>query len=552
MKKVLSRFNCLLCDLALSYVFCYFFLHVKPGGLPNFSSYFLIVSIYFTACYIALKNSVFQYVFRWRIQDNSFRYILVKVIFIGIIPFILTYMHSIVILTLFFLLLIIASLIIGLWKKKSLWQLLTRAVINRTEKVPYRKYYITGVLVCVLISIFIQTIKEYGFFVKEGAWLSNSRISMPISFPAKQKYINAIEEHKQDPIEYIFRLFEENDIVVLSERLHPEYTQWQFFSQIIFNDRFATTVGNVFTEIGNAYLQEELDEYMNTKFNSEEELKKATARIVRDGGTWPLWSNKNIYDFVLNLHEYNSEKDSSHKVNLFFSDLTANWQHIHNKEQWDSARYSNRDNIMANTIIAKYNDLLHNQAPKKKMLVIMNSRHAFKGFVMPRQPNVADYLSLHLPSKMANVLINGATQLFLPIKCGLWDEVALEIKNSTWAIDFNECAIGNAFFDLFPMLFTKNLSYKEIFNGMIYYQHPKDWRLIVGYDYILDNYRDTLSRRCLIAGLEDISDKEITTYEWSPPLIKIFNIAFLSLHYLLSLFLLINLGALFIVCKVKP
>jgi len=550
MKKIFTRFNCLLCDLALSYVFLYLFLYIKPIRLPIMAAYFFIVTAYYLITYFIFKRSVFQLIFGLEIQTNRWAYILLKAALIGAIPFVLTYLHSILILTLLFLLLILISLIIGLWKKKSLWQLLAQATVVKSEQSPYRKRYLVGTLLCVLIPVFIQTIKEYNFFLNEGAWISNSRMSMPVSFPAKQKFIQAINRHKQDPVEYIFRLFEENDVVILCERLHPEQTQWHFFSQIILNDRFATKIGNVFTELGNAYYQKELEEYMNTKFCTMEDLKKATARIARESsGPWAFWTNTNWHDFLLNLHEYNLAKDSSHKINLFFSDSTMNWQNTHDKKQWDIARYSNRDSIMANTIIAKYNELLYSNVERKKMLVIMNTRHAFKGFIFPIQPNVSDYLSEHLPSKMANILINGTTQLLLPMKGGLWDEAALEIGDE-WAVDYNECVLGNIFFDLFPIPLTKNLRYKDVFSGMIYYKHPKDWRESHGYEYILDSFKDTLLYRLAIMGYDDtrfvdLYEKNIRE-ERPVILIKLFNFCFLVIHYIISIFLLINVVVLFI------
>lgn len=151
-------------------------------------------------------------------------------------------------------------------------------------------------------------------------------------------------------------------------------------------------------------------------------------------------------EFVFDLHEYNAQKGSSYKINLFFSDATMSWQNITNNEQWRNAFYGiARDSLMACNVMAAYNKLQTNDTRRKKMLVIMNTRHAFKD-VMPSDPSTADYLFKAFPDKTANVLVNGSTQFFMPIKSGLWDETALAVGDSAWAVNFNECILGNDFF----------------------------------------------------------------------------------------------------------
>jgi hypothetical protein len=446
------------------------------------------------------------------------------------------------------------SIIVGLITKKPLWQLLARSTMEKEKEITPGRPYFVGVIILSIVVLLASSIKEYCFLQEEKTLFSNARVSIPVSLPVKYKYAKNIREHKQDPVEYVMQLFEENDRVILCERVHPDYTQWQLFSQIILNDTFAVKVGNVFTEFGNADNQQVLDDYMRTRFDSMEDLKKATARIVREnGGHWPLWNNKKKYDFILNLHEYNARQDSAHKINLFFTDMSADWQHITNREQWRSAFYGpNRDSIMAANIITQYNELRNNHAGRKKMLVIMNTRHAFKG-VMPWDPSTTDYLFKAFPAKTANVLVNGCTQIITPIKSGLWDEIALTVGDTAWAVNFNECILGNDFFDIFPFPGSKNRKYKEVFNGMIYYQHPKDFRIVDGYEYMLDDFKDTYLHRSAIIGEEEHNilqrianyEKKIS-YEQKFPLIKLFNLCFLCLHGLIMCFLWVNLIILFI------
>jgi hypothetical protein len=532
----------------------YLFLYVKPSGLPILSSYFLIVAVYYLTTYFVFGRSLFQLFFRWDIPHRRLAYTIVKVLFIGIIPFILTYFHSVSGILLYTIILMIpVSIIVGLITKKPLWQLLARSSMEKEKEITPGRPYFVGVIILFTVILLASSIKEYCFFQEEKTPFSNTRVSIPVSLPVKYKYAKNIREHKQDPVEYVMRLFEENDRVILCERVHPEYAQWQLFSQIILNDTFAAKVGNVFTELGNAENQQVLDDYMRTRFDSVEDLKKATARIVREnGGNWPLWSNKNIYDFILNLHEYNARRDSAHKINLFFTDKGIDWQRITNREQWHNSFNEDRDSMMAANIITQYNEQLNNHADRKKMLVIMNTRHAFKG-VMPRDLSTADYLFKEFPAKTANVLINGSTQIITPIKSGLWDEIALAVGDTAWAVNFNACILGNDFFDIFPVPGSKNRKYKEVFNGMIYYQHPKDFRIVDGYEYMLDDFKDTYLHRSGIIGEEEhhilrrIANYEKNiSHEHRQPLIKLFNLCFLCLHGLIMFFLWVNLIVLLI------
>ncbi len=57
-----------------------------------------------------------------------------------------------------------------------------------------------------------------------------------------------VKQHAKDPVDYVFDLFQKYDIVEISERLHPEYTQYDLYSKIVGDPRFVERVGNIFTK----------------------------------------------------------------------------------------------------------------------------------------------------------------------------------------------------------------------------------------------------------------------------------------------------------------
>lgn len=51
------------------------------------------------------------------------------------------------------------------------------------------------------------------------------------------------------PKDYIFKLFEKSDIVVLGERDHRDSIQYNFILDLLADPRFAERVGHVYTEV---------------------------------------------------------------------------------------------------------------------------------------------------------------------------------------------------------------------------------------------------------------------------------------------------------------
>ena len=560
MKKLfllLRRINCLLCDWALAYLLLYLFLYIKPSQLSLVSSYFLVLSIYYLITMAIFKRSLFQFILRLEIQTKTHVYFLIKVLFIGIIPFFLISRYWVISFVLYELLLVVLGIIMALCTQKSIWQLFARATVAKESSVMYvkpRVYYALGLIT---LSVFCFLDVRCTVFQERNVsdrnmfqTLTNDKYAIPLCSMEAKRYANHINMVKQDHVKFLYNLFAEKDIVIISERMHPEYTQWDLFSQIILSDDFANKIGNVCTEFGRVNNQHDLEHYLSTPFDSEEELKKATADLVREnGGMWPLWCNKNIYDFIQNLHKFNAQRDKEGKINLFFSDEAAIWDTITNRLQWKSANYRSlhRDSIMAENTMSVYKKLVADNSDRKKILVIQNTRHAYKSNTH-KLDATADYIFKTFPTQTANVYMNSVSLLFIPAKAGVWDAAALQIKDSVWAINFNESILGNDYFDMHQGMMGKR--YKDVFDGMIYYKHPKDFIFVESYEYMLDDFKDTLLKRSAMVG-DDYLNKtqvQIKLHEsnnlpiiYEQKSVKIFNLFYSLFHFLISLFLFINL-----------
>lgn len=539
-KIIIKRINCLLCDLAIIYALFYLLMFVRPVGFPIIAYFFCSFILYFGLSYGLFHASFMQKLFGIEIKKRHLNHFLLKLLWIAIVPLALSIFQYFLFLALYLLVIFVLEIVLLIFTKKSLWQLCSRSQIE-LHKVPYCSRSIVSILLTVSVVLLFFPLFQLNLRLDINEHILSSKSALPVSIPEKKFYVKNIRQYKEDPINYIMQLFETYDIVILCERLHPEYTQWEFFSELILNEIFARKVQNVFTEVGDVQDQEQLDNYLNTHFAAEEDLQRATAKIVRESGcVWPIWSNTNIYDFILRLHQYNEAQDNMSRINLFFTDMYLNWDEIENPSKRDSIIvHTNRDSIMAYNIINQFNKLKN-----QKCLLITNTRHAWN-----IGKNEAAYIFEKFPDKTAAVLINGTAQLLYPAMNGTLDAAALEVTDDIWAIDFKNCPIGNTHWDLFPSHKLNNLRYRDLFVGMIYCKHPSNWIVSHNYPFILDNYEDTLLERSALVGekyFSEIKNRIEKKYygrlnKYQCELVKQYNLLFLIIHSVILLFLSLNL-----------
>ncbi|MCL2597200.1 MAG: hypothetical protein FWD66_06005 [Paludibacter sp.] len=542
LKFIFRRINAFLCDLALAYGLFYLLMFIRPVGFPIGAYFSCSVILYFGLTFGLFGRSFMQFLFGIEIEKRTLNHLLFKLFFISVIPLVLSILHFDILLVMYVLLILILSIILLPFTKKSLWQWCSGAQMKLQKNMFTSKLQVIILSGVTIVLIIIPILRSNFRFNIDDFYQNNKTEAYPISIFEKNYYIKNIQLYKQDPLNYIMQLFDKYDIVVLCERLHEETTQWDFFSEVVLNDAFAGKVQNVFTEIGNAQEQERLDMYMNTHFDTEEDLQRITAYIARECTTWPIWPNTNFYDFILNLHKFNEIRNKDNRINLFFTDSTIVWNKAKNQQEYDGIiENSNRDSIMAYQLINQYDKLA-----TKKCLLITNTRHAWN-----IGKNEASYIFKKFPEKTAVVLISGTTQLISPPMNGTLDAAAVEIQDSIWAIDFHKCPLGNIDWDLFPRRYkTHNLKYKDIFAGMVYCKTPQKWILSNNYPFILDNFQDTLLKRSALVG-----DKFLNTIKNSiareyfntidvrkSPVFALVNLVFLSVHSIILLYLFLNLS----------
>jgi uncharacterized RDD family membrane protein YckC len=417
---------------------------------------------------------------------------------------------------------LIVSFILLLIFRKCWWDKFSRATIiksNLTQRTIKNYAFlaftvvITSALIIIIRPVYNNKEKFITTFYPE--------------YPVTQETIKAadfIKNKTTTSTDYVFDLFKQYDIVVLSERYHPEYTQYELISKIITDKRFITNVGNVFTETGSVSFQDTLNTYLHTSFINQTELNKSTAILQRNSdGVWPVWRCTNHFDLLETANKLNNSLDDSNKINWYFSDLPVNWETMTHENYLKGFTPFRRDSIMAINIIENYKNIISLQK-RKKALIIMNTSHGY-GLLNQKQEtgikwldySTTNYLMKALPGKVANVMLNTVSIMWTPIQHGKWETAFKIAGNPNVGFDFKESPFANDNWDGF-FLNSTSLSYKDIFTGFIFYKPLNQQIKKTGYPNEMDNFEDTLLRRaaCVSNDQLQIAKKLIADYRRDP------------------------------------
>lgn len=307
-------------------------------------------------------------------------------------------------------------------------------------------------------------------------------------------YVEFVEDNDKLAKDYILDLFEKNDLVVLCERYHSENTQYELIMDVISDPRFIENVGNVFFETAMRNINPELNELVRSENLSENELQKKLLAIHRNSDYYPLWEPYNLYYQNKQIYKINQSLSEEEKINIYATDVaimqdSATVNQL--KDFWDGDA-DNRDRLMAEFIIDKFEQIKKSDAKRKKALVIMNYRHAYnKNFQMPDGEmiyNVGAFLFERYPNSTANVLINSIIMQgdkWL-MQDGKWDAAFEVAKERNIGFDFENSPFGKEHFDMWS--FTEhNDKYQDMFTGFAYYKSPKEFKLIDGVDGLIDS-----------------------------------------------------------------
>lgn len=331
--------------------------------------------------------------------------------------------------------------------------------------------------------------------------------------PAKEiiPYVEFLKKENTSAKDYIIDLFEKKDLVIICERFHPEFTQYELFLEISKDPRFIKNVGNIFIEVCVRNQEEKIDFLLRSENLSNESIDSLVIEINRNSSLHPLWHNYNFPYFLKELQNINKDLDNKDKIHLYPSDVAVDWKIMDStkyKAFWKLTGY--RDSLMADYIINKFEAIQGKNIDRKKALIIMNFRHAFgNDFMYPdneKPENVGRYLFEKYPERVANVLLNTLTfgseneDDIIAINDGKWDASFKSLTKDNIGFDLKDSPFGEDYFDLWP--FTEhNFTYSDVFNGFIYFTPIENIKLVTGVPNIVDsNFLPELKRRNLLVN----------------------------------------------------
>jgi len=314
-------------------------------------------------------------------------------------------------------------------------------------------------------------------------------------------YVHFLEKDHQAAKDYVLDLFKENDLVIICERDHREYTQYQFIKELIADPGFIQNVGNIFTEVGMRNLNPAINEFIHSVNVPDSIRKQKVIGFQRRCSFYPLWGVYNYHYFIETLYEINQELAPPEKIHLYPTDVEINLDSAEANELKDfwNNKIPYRDSLMADYIMQKFDSIKHSKNKRKKALIIMNYRHSYNdNFKRPEGStfaNVGSYLFDQYPGKIANVLINplGIEEArsdndisWTALQDGKWDAAFKACEKDNIGFDLKGSPFGKDHFDHWPF-YSHNYQYQDIFTGFIYYRSPAEFKIIKGVEGLIDS-----------------------------------------------------------------
>jgi hypothetical protein len=320
-------------------------------------------------------------------------------------------------------------------------------------------------------------------------------------------HVAYIKEHGHAPTDYILDLFDSYDLVVLCERTHPEYTQWQLIYDVVRDRRFGQKVGHLFTEYGSVSAQAALDEFMAQPLLTPEQINARVRALMRRMTVWPLVDQANFYDFQRKLYTLNRSLSAARRTALYYSDIPFEWEGM-TEERYralSNATFRDRDKIMAERIIAAFREITAKE-PRKKALVVLNYRHAMGNLERAdgsRTNNATGFLMEAFPGRVANVLLHtvspGAGRL---IADGKWDAAFRLAGNRPAACSLAGSPFGRDAFDLWDLAMADRYRYEDVFTGYVFDGPLRAHTIVNGFPGMLDGFESEVLERSKALGAD--------------------------------------------------
>lgn len=329
--------------------------------------------------------------------------------------------------------------------------------------------------------------------------------------PSIEALRTCADEKGMPPKEYIFKLFEKSDIVVLGERDHRDTVQYDLIHDILADPRFAEQVGHVYTEVGSYNMTDEVNLLLQSNYPTEAAFMDSLYAYF----FYPMWKKYNRVKFLKGFYEIN--RTSPRKIRLGLTDCEFLWDEIHTVEDykrfWKSPGLNDRDSLMATHISEMY----ARQTPlngKRKALVITNQPHAINdSFILKKSNTVYGaegwWMKKIFGEKRVKIVVlnwfdynlfDGSN--FPMTGGGNWDAAFELLECRPFAIDLKNTLYGETAYNGHVGGTTtkaKNKCWQDVADGLIYYAPLYDHVAAWGIEgLVAKEFKSEIKRRLTI------------------------------------------------------
>jgi len=326
------------------------------------------------------------------------------------------------------------------------------------------------------------------------------------------------------PQEYVLQSFREKDIIILSERLHPEFKQYEMIVDILKDERFK---GNVYTEVGVANAGEKINEFLQKEGLTPEQADQSVTAIFKNLDMFPLWPDYNFFYLIRSIYDINQHRSMNDKIFLYPLDVRFSWDSIQCNAQYQMFMdmmepqgfppIIDRNSLMGKAFANAYDQAGYHHPEKKKALVILNTYHGYTRiptfFPHPEEPTVysaAAYIYKTYPGKVKGISINGIGNTMQLVCGGKWDAAFRVTGNVPVGFDLPGTPFGKTTFDMYNFGGTDyaTVNFEYIFDGFIFFEPIENFDLVWGIPGIFNDsiFANEFYRRCAIA--EGITPEE--------------------------------------------
>ncbi len=368
-------------------------------------------------------------------------------------------------------------------------------------------------------------------------------IVLTITFSFAQKeltpYIEFLQK-QQSPKEYLFKLWEDSDIIILGERDHRDTTQYNLILDILSDKRFIENIGHLYLEVGVINATTDANTLIKKGFKSQTEFNQHFISLQMKEVWHPQpWLNYNRFQLLNGLANINQNLSKEEQISIGFIDMEFSWDNMTVEKYKNfvttemNKEFSTREKIMADNFLALYSTQPYRKG-SKKALIITSREYAGKqtfSYKNKETKRQAGYIKDVLGEKVKTVALNWYRWVplswqthILPNKTngpsadGKWD-AAFEITGCIPAgYNLANSPFGN---DEYDYAYASNMKWEDVFDGFIFYEPFYNHTAKIGFPFKLNtDQAEEIVRRTIIYDQAYNNTKNVRLQKWFGWIVK--------------------------------